>query len=297
MLRIKNLCKNIGTRPLLKSININVDEGMIYGFIGHNGAGKTTTMRAIVGLTRFNSGEIIIEGKSYMNKVAIDHIVGYLPENPNFYSYMTAKEYMRYLSQLNNDSKLIELLEMVGLKKSMNKRIGTYSRGMKQRLGMAAVMIHNPKLLIMDEPTSALDPAGRYELFEMIKQLRDKGSTIILSTHILDDIEKVSDKIGIIKEGAILREGNVDEILSDYFHPIYDVKTENLDNFDLNYFNKYPWIDEVIKNGQMLSITVRDIDYAKHQMLQSLLDSKLNVVGFDLRQPSLEDVFIKESRL
>lgn len=294
MLKIKNLCKNIGAKSLLKSININVDEGMIYGFIGHNGAGKTTTMRAIVGLTRFNSGEIIIEGKSYLNKVAIDHVVGYLPENPNFYSYMTAKEYMRYLSQFSGDSKLIELLEMVGLKKSMNKIIGAYSRGMKQRLGMAATMIHNPKLLIMDEPTSALDPTGRYELFKMIKQLRDKGTTIILSTHILDDIEKVSDKIGIIKEGAMLREGNVDEILSDYFHPIYDVKIEHLDGFNLSFFYKYPWIDEVTKDEQMLSITVKDIDYAKHHMLQTLLDSKLNVVGFDLRQPSLEDVFIKE---
>lgn len=294
MLKINNLSKTIGNTQILKSINMDVAEGMIYGFIGHNGAGKTTTMRSIVGLTNFGSGEIIIDGTQYKNKVVIDQTVGYLPESPNFYPYMTAKEYMRYIGRFITNSKPIELLEMVGLGKSMNKRIGSYSRGMKQRLGMAVAMIHNPKLMIMDEPTSALDPLGRHELFDIIRGLRDRGSTIILSTHILDDIEKVSDKIGIISEGKMLREGKVADILLDYFHPIFDVKIEITEEIDLDFFKQRLWIEEVTRKDEILSLKVTDVAFAKNRILQTLLDSKLKVKGFDLRQPSLEDVFMKE---
>jgi ABC-2 type transport system ATP-binding protein len=270
---------------------------MIYGFIGHNGAGKTTTMRSIVGLTRFDTGEIIINGKAFQNKVNVNHTVGYLPENPSFYDYMSAKEYLNYLNQFSGQSNPSELLEMVGLKKAMNKKIGSYSRGMKQRLGMAAAMMNHPKLLILDEPTSALDPAGRYDLFEMIKSLRDSGSTIILSTHILDDIEKVSDRIGIIKDGKSLKEGKVDEILSSYVNPIYDIKLEKpADGDDRLFFLNKQWITNVTLEGNMMCVVVNNMDDAKKQMLQTLLASKLPVIGYDLRHPSLEYVFMKETR-
>ena len=169
MLKISHLSKSLGTKPLLMDIQLNVDEGMIYGFIGHNGAGKTTTMRAIVGLTKFDSGEITIDRNVFQNKVTIHDVVGYLPENPSFYDYMTAKEYLSYLNPAEGKLQIHEQLELVGLKKAMNKRIGSYSRGMKQRLGLSAAMMKQPKLLILDEPTSALDPAGRLELFEIIK--------------------------------------------------------------------------------------------------------------------------------
>jgi len=158
-------------------------------------------------------------------------------------------------------------------------------------------MIHSPRLMIMDEPTSALDPVGRHELFDMIKELRDRGSTIILSTHILDDIEKVSDKIGIISGGTMLKEGKVSDILSDYFHPIYDVVVDGVDDINRSFFEQYPWIEEVSVNNRTLSIQVYDVEYAQGHLLQTLLDSKLKVVGFDLRQPSLEDVFMKEVQL
>ncbi len=297
MLRINDLIKNSATKKILKSINMNVEEGMIYGFIGHNGAGKSTTMRSIVGLTKFNSGEIIIDGTRYTEKVTINQGVGYLPESPNFYNYMTGKEYMNFIGRFDSTSKPNELLAKAGLEQSMNQRIGSYSRGMKQRLGMAVAMIHNPRLMIMDEPTSALDPFGRHELFDMIKELRDRGSTIILSTHILDDIEKVSDKIGIISGGTMLKEGKVSDILLDYFHPIYDVVVDKLDDINSSFFEQYPLIEEVSVNNNTLSIQVYDVEYAQGHLLQTLLDSKLKVVGFDLRQPSLEDVFMKEVQL
>lgn len=297
MLKVNNLCKNINNKPLLKSINMNVEEGMIYGFIGHNGAGKTTTMRSIVGLTRFNSGEIIIGGNSYSQKVTIDNMVGYLPEDPSFYKYMSAVEYLMYLGQFKKSTKAIELIESVGLIKAKKKKIAAYSRGMKQRLGMAAAMINSPKLLIMDEPTSALDPAGRVELFNLIKKLRDKGSTIILSTHILDDIEKISDRIGIIADGEMLREDTVESILADYYHPIYEVKLLDDQVVDLSYFKQISWIQEVKQEGHILSIVVDDVNKIKTQVVKILAGSGLDIIGFDLRRPTLEDVFTKEISL
>lgn len=297
MLKIIDLNKKVGNRQILKSININVEKGMIYGFIGHNGAGKTTTMRSIVGLTTFEQGEIVIDGKSYSKKVDIQQTIGYLPESPSFYGYMTAPEYLSYLDRSSSRKDIRNLIEKVGLANARKKKVATYSRGMKQRLGMAAAMIHRPKLMIMDEPTSALDPAGRYELFDMIETLRDEGSTIILSTHILEDIERVSDRIGIIKEGAMLREDNVDNVLSDYYHPIFDVTLMEPGDHDFTYFDQFQWIDLVRAEGDKVSITVNDVDYGKKNMLNTLTDSKLPVVGFELRKPNLEEVFMKEIRL
>lgn len=301
MLKIKDLDKSVGTRKILKSININVEEGMIYGFIGHNGAGKTTTMKSIVGLTGFESGEIIIDGKAYRNKVSIGQTIGYLPESPSFYGYMTAFEYLTYVSGGQDKKTILDIIERVGLGKARKKRISTYSRGMKQRLGMGAAMIHHPKLMIMDEPTSALDPAGRYELFDMIKTLRDEGSTIILSTHILDDVERVSDRIGIIKEGQVLSEDTVGNVLSKYVHPIFDVDlrvgNENIDKMTLESLKEKTWINQVDWELNRLTITVGDMESGEVEILKTLAETGLPVIGFQKRKPTLEEVFMKEIRL
>ena len=299
MLRINGLNKSVGNRKILKDIHIHVEEGMIYGFIGHNGAGKTTTMKTIVGLTGFDSGEIILEGKSYRNKVDIGGNIGYLPESPSFYGYMTAVEYLAYISGGQDMKEIKSILERVGLGSARKKRISTYSRGMKQRLGMGAAMIHHPKLMIMDEPTSALDPAGRYELFDMIKELREEGSTVILSTHILDDVERVSDRIGIIKEGVILQEDTVEHVLSRYIHPIFDIElacTEP-DESDLILLRHKEWIERVDTDGHRLTVMVRDMETGQREMLKSLAETQLPVVGFNVRKPNLEEVFMKEIRL
>jgi ABC-2 type transport system ATP-binding protein len=295
MLTIRGLTKKLNGKTLLNHVNINVEEGMIYGFIGHNGAGKTTTMRSIAGITGYDSGEIIIDGKAYRNKVQVSQTVGYLPEDPSFYNYMTGSEYLNFLIGLEGRGNSSELLMLVGLDHGKNKKVATYSRGMKQRLGMAAAMIHNPKLLIMDEPTSALDPSGRYELFQLIQKLRDQGSTIILSTHILDDIEKVSDRIGIIGKGKILKEGNVDSILADYVHPIFDISLEEMpQDQSLSYLKGLDWIDSVETEGLNVVICVNDLNYGKKHMLEALVKSKLQVLGYSTRLPSLEDVFMEE---
>ncbi len=301
MVKIKDLNKSVGSRKILKSINLNVEEGMIYGFIGHNGAGKTTTMKSIVGLTGFETGEIIIDGEVYKNKVTTCQNIGYLPESPSFYGYMTGIEYLTYVSGGQERKIILDILERVGLGKARKKRISTYSRGMKQRLGMGAAMIHSPKLMIMDEPTSALDPAGRHELFDMIKKLRDEGSTIILSTHILDDVEKVSDRIGIIKEGQVLCEDTVEHVLAKYVHSIFDVDLghngKKINDSILTCLNKKAWVDQVDWNPNGLTIRVGDMDTGESEILKALAETGLPVIGFQKRKPTLEEVFMKEIRL
>lgn len=298
MLEIKNLNKTSHNISILNDINMNVEEGMIYGFIGHNGAGKSTTMMSIVGLTSFDSGTIKINNQTYKHKVSVQQKLGYLPENPSFYNYLTGKEYIEYLTDLQKSTYNHEIFEKVGLQDACHKRIGTYSRGMKQRLGMAAAIIGEPKLLILDEPTSALDPKGRFELFSLIKEVREQGSTVILSTHILDDIEKISDRIGIIKQGKVIKEGNVETILSTYFKPIYDIELgENCDMTDINELKRMNWISDVVCDKKSLSVMVTDIDEARKQMLKLLASTKLNVMGFKLRKPSLDEIFLSEVSL
>jgi len=163
---------------------------------------------------------------------------------------------------------------------------------------MAAAIIGEPKLLILDEPTSALDPKGRFELFSLIKEVREQGSTVILSTHILDDIEKISDRIGIIKQGKVIKEGNVETILSTYFKPIYDIELgENCDMTDINELKRMNWISDVVCDKKSLSVMVTDIDEARKQMLKLLASTKLNVMGFKLRKPSLDEIFLSEVSL
>jgi ABC-2 type transport system ATP-binding protein len=298
MLKINRLQKSIGSNALLKAIDLHVEKGTIYGFIGHNGAGKTTTMRSIVGLTRFDNGQIVIDGKKYEHQVVSQEAIGYLPETPCFYDFMTAIEYLSHLNPWMEKKECLHLIDRVGLLKAVNKRIGTYSRGMKQRLGLAAAIIDKPRLLILDEPTSALDPAGRHELFDLILRLRDEGATIILSTHILDDIEKVCDKIGIIKQGAMVKEGTVEEIMSNYIQPIYDITLEEkVEAVKVKNLERLTWVASTSINGTHCSVTVNDVVLAKQNMLSALAESGMSVTGFHLRQPSLEEVFIKEVAL
>jgi ABC-2 type transport system ATP-binding protein len=255
-------------------------------------------MRSIVGLTRFDKGQIIIDGKRYEHQVVSQEPIGYLPETPCFYEFMTATEYLCHLNPWMGKEECLKLIDRVGLLKSSNKKIAAYSRGMKQRLGLAAAIIDKPRLLILDEPTSALDPAGRHELFDLILRLRDEGATIILSTHILDDIEKVCDKIGIIKQGAMVREGTVEEIMSNYIQPIYDIiLDEKVDVVKVKTLERLTWVASTSINGNHCTVTVNDVVLARQNMLSVLAESGMPVTGFHLRQPSLEEVFIKEVAL
>ncbi|MCL2248033.1 MAG: ABC transporter ATP-binding protein [Oscillospiraceae bacterium] len=209
MLYIQNLEKSYGVFPVLRGLNMRVRKGDVYGFLGTNGCGKTTTMNIICNILKKDTGEITF-GKE-------DIKIGYLPEAPALYGYMNGFEYLDFIAaccEYEGDIKkrTAEVLQITGMYDSASRQIKTYSRGMNQRVGIAAAIYSDPDLLILDEPTSALDPEGRAEVMEIISKLAKAGSTIILCTHILTDVERVANKIGIISKGVMAYEGALDDM-------------------------------------------------------------------------------------
>ena len=217
VLAIQNLKKHFGSKEVLCGIDLSVPEHSIFGFIGKNGAGKTTTMKAILGLLKADSGEIYVMGeKVHFGQTNTNRHIGYLPDVPEFYSYMTPLEYLTLCGEVCGMDKTDivmrskELLELVGLGQEYH-RIKGFSRGMKQRLGIAQALLNRPKLLICDEPTSALDPAGRKEILDILLAAKEQ-TTVLFSTHILSDVERICTEVAFLHDGKIAMQGTIAEL-------------------------------------------------------------------------------------
>ena len=213
MLQITNLKKSFKGFPVLTGLNMNIEKGDIYGFIGTNGCGKTTTMNIICNIIPKDEGNIAFENE--------DMKIGYLPESPALYGYMNGFEYLNFIGACckydgDINARTAELLDIVGMTADAKRLIRGYSRGMNQRIGIAAALFDNPDLLILDEPTSALDPGGRAEVIDIISKLAAAGTTIILCTHILTDVERVANKIGILKGGIMVIEDALADVKNKY---------------------------------------------------------------------------------
>lgn len=300
MIKVVGLKKSYGRLEALKSISFEVEKGSVFGFIGRNGAGKTTTMNILTGLIKFNGGKIFIKGKDFLkNKQELVRSIGYLPETPTFYNYMNAYEYLNFIARiigcdLKKSSKSVgKLLEMVKLTKQGKRRIGGYSRGMKQRLALAVAFMNSPEILFLDEPASALDPEGRMEMLELIEDLKDDKITIFLSTHILNDAERVCDRICIIDEGKILLTKNLSELHETYIQPIFDVEFEEDPKNEVDLLKKFSWVESIKENGRRISIYVKDMDYAKKEILKELSKLNTNVTSYQIRKSTLEDIFMR----
>ena len=218
MIEVENLTKYYGKFKALDGINLRIEENEIFGFLGPNGAGKTTTINLILGLIQPTSGKIRVAGFDVTrNPMEVKRICGYLPENAGFYAHMTAKQNLMYFAEFYGMSKeeaskkANELLELVGLGDAANKKVGEFSRGMKQRLGLAQALINDPKAVFLDEPTAGLDPAGAADFRRIIKQLKKDGKTIFFSSHILSEVKEVCETIGIIHRGKIVAKGRIED--------------------------------------------------------------------------------------
>lgn len=300
MIKVRGLKKNFKNFHALKGIDLNVEKGEVYGFLGHNGAGKSTTMNILAGLSKATSGSCKV------NEWDLDKIthpgdlhIGYLAEEPKFYLWMTAREYLLYVGdQWTKDKpgkRTEEMLDWVGLKHAANRRIGGYSRGMKQRLGMAAALFYDPELLLLDEPSSALDPEGRSDVINLILDLKSRGKTIFLSTHILTDVERVCDRVGILANGSMILEKPLKTLLTENVQLIYDVLLDRpLQSSMLEKLNQLPGILEVQVNHQRLSILVNDPEDSVNKLLNFFGTSQSGVRSFNRRQSSLEDIFLEE---
>lgn len=301
MLKIENLTKKYGNFEVLKGISFEVQKGSIYGFLGKNGAGKTTTMNILTGLIKYNSGNIFINGKdSNTNKRQLLKTIGYLPQSPVFYGYMTGYEYLKFIGDLSGMSpkeisiRADEILEMVDLKSSAAKRrLSGYSGGMKQRFGLAVALFNHPEILFLDEPTSALDPEGRMEVLSLIENLKSEGITVFLSSHILNDIERVCSEVSILDEGKILISSNLKELEKKYIQPIFDVEVEGDSSALMQALLQQPLIENIKSSNNLLSIYVNNIDEGKKQVLKLILSTNSTVLSYNIRKSNLEDIFMR----
>jgi ABC-2 type transport system ATP-binding protein len=218
IISVENLVKRYDGYTALDGLNFSVEDGDIFGFLGPNGAGKTTTIRILTAIIKADSGNALIDGHDIFGEpLAVKKIINALPESNGYYEWMTGCEYLGFFSNLYEEKEskeeIYKLLEDVGLNGKENHLIRSYSRGMKQRLGIARALINRPKLLFLDEPTNGLDPKGRRDIHDLLIGLNQKhGTTIFLSTHLLDDVERLCNRIAIINYGKIVRVGELDRM-------------------------------------------------------------------------------------
>ncbi|MBP5728050.1 MAG: ABC transporter ATP-binding protein [Clostridia bacterium] len=293
ILQITGLQKRFGDKEVLKGLDLTVPEHSIFGFIGKNGAGKTTTMKTILGLLKADTGEILVNGeKAAYGQTTTNQYIGYLPDVPEFYPFMTAREYLGFCGEITGMTKKEygerseELLELVGLAGEKH-RIKGYSRGMKQRLGIAQALLNRPKLLICDEPTSALDPVGRKEILDLLLSVREQ-TTVLFSTHILSDVERICTDIALLHEGVAKIQGKLSEIRTRYRRDEYLVETDNGEEMQV----LQAAFPDMLQTGQN-QLIFSEKEYAPGEVLRYVADRAIPVVKIERMEPTLESLFVE----
>ena len=222
MLQIQHLTKRFGDKVAVDDLSLHIAPGEIYGFIGHNGAGKTTTLRSVAGIQQFDEGEILIGGVSIKtDPLACKRTMAYIPDNPDLYDYMTGIQFLNFIGDIfavppeQRQARIRDYAARFELTDDLAQPISAYSHGMKQKLAIISAWIHEPKLILMDEPFVGLDPKASHLLKEMMREHCDRGGAIFFSTHVLEVAEKLCDKVAIIRHGALVRSGTMDEVKGD----------------------------------------------------------------------------------
>jgi ABC-2 type transport system ATP-binding protein len=293
ILSIQGLKKRFGNKEVLRGLDLSIPENSIYGFVGRNGAGKTTAMKAILGLLRADEGEILVAGeKVVFGQTATNRHIGYLPDVPEFYPFMTPREYLRLCGEsLNMKSGDIrerseEMLSLVGLADETH-RIRGFSRGMKQRLGIAQALLDRPKLLICDEPTSALDPIGRKEILDILLSVKDQ-TTVLFSTHILSDVERICTDVALLNEGTIALEGKVDCLKQMRRAEEFVVEAASA-NHAQALANAFPNVKS--RDRDTLIFSGGEEDFLA--VLRFIAENRISVRKAERAEPSLESLFLE----
>ncbi len=219
VLNVQHFTKKYGSKVAVNDLTLDVLPGDIYGFIGHNGAGKTTLIKCIVGAQPFEGGEIYVDGKNVVNDpIATKQLIAYVPDNPDIYEFMSGIKYLNYVADIfgvpaqDRVERITVLANRLGITDSLANPISSFSHGMKQKLVLVSALLHEPKLLVLDEPFVGLDPAASFELKKMLHELASRGSAVFFSSHVLEVVEKLCNKIAIIREGKLLAAGETEEI-------------------------------------------------------------------------------------
>lgn len=302
-IRVEGLHKHFGQVHALDGLDLEIAPGTVFGFLGPNGAGKTTTIRILTGLAHPDAGNAWVAGVEVGREDGrLASRIGHLPEEPAFYTWMTPVEYLDYVGRLfgipsaQRKARTRELLDLAGLAEAGMRRIGGFSRGMRQRLGLAQALVNHPEVIFLDEPASALDPAGRRDVLELISRLKGEA-TIFMSTHILADVERVCDTIGIINKGRMVKVDRQDALMDEYVLPIFEVEglpgTEASMKDWIESLRQYPWMDTVNMTNHTARIHVKDLEVARLSLLDSIVQCGLAIDRFEAVRPSLEDVFFR----
>ncbi|WP_419749879.1 ABC transporter ATP-binding protein [Terrisporobacter petrolearius] len=280
---IKNISKEFKDKIAVDKFSVTLSSG-IYGLLGPNGSGKTTLMRILADVSSASSGDILVNGES-KNKLGAEYrdLIGYVPQNIGFYKNFTAEKFLYYVAALKGvdknieKSKIDELLKFVNLEQDRKRRIGKFSGGMKQRLGIAQALLNDPKILILDEPTAGLDPNERIRFKNLIAQL-SKGKIVILSTHIVSDIEFIANEVLVMKDGKLVEKSSLEEILDTVRGKVYTLSVNECDLDEVE--NKFK-ISSMIRNNSGINVRV-------------VGDKKPNINKFEYieEEPNLEDVFL-----
>jgi len=304
-IRCEQLTRHYGDVIAVDRLDLQVPYGSIFGFLGRNGAGKTTTIRLLTGLAHPTSGSAWIDGVETTGADSnARQAFGYLPQDPAFYNWMTPREFLNYIGQLfsmdanSRKHRIEELLDLVGLQDAARRKIGGFSGGMHQRLGIAQALIHNPPVLLLDEPTSALDPAGRYEVLDLIDKLRGRV-TVFLSSHILADIERVCDRVAIIRKGELVLVTGREELLDQYAVNAIELELDRTcfpvsPDFLADLMDQ-PWFESMQATSNPLRFTVTNVEQAKKELLHLVNNHELLLNRYEWVRPTLEEVFLKIS--
>jgi len=296
----QNLTKRYNGKIAVNALNLDIEEGEIFGLLGPNGAGKTTTILMLLGLTEPDEGKAWIDGHDCTrNPTEVKRIVGYLPDNVGFYGEMTGRENLRFTGQLNGMGKKeieerIEILAgRVGLADALDKKAGAYSRGMRQRLGIADVLMKNPRVVILDEPTLGIDPEGIRELFALITELSKKeGRTVLISSHLLHQVQKICDRVGIFVEGSLLAAGSIDvlgEKVLENKEQVLELKTFPDDEGLEPLLEKLEGVQEIRREKSAL--TVRSMADVRGKLSKLLSDNGYAILHMRLRGGDLDDIY------
>lgn len=295
-IEVAQLTKIYGEQKAVNNISFTVNKGEIVGFLGPNGAGKSTTMKMITGYLPADAGTAKICGIDVKtNPIEVKQKIGYLPESNPLYFDMYVKEYLQFVTSIykirNPKSEIQNVVELTGLQVEQKKKIGQLSKGYKQRVGLAAALIHHPEVLILDEPTGGLDPNQIVEIRNVIKQ-QGRNKTVLFSSHILQEVQAICDRIIIINKGEIV----ADDTLSNIQHSqgkqnVVLVEFENISNEQLQQIQKNSLVQKVSVNHRQLSIQTNQPEILRKELLEISLQQNLNIISLQTQTQSLEDIF------
>jgi ABC-2 type transport system ATP-binding protein len=303
-IRARGLSKRFGSIVALDGLDLDVPTGSIFGLLGPNGAGKTTTIRILTGLARPTSGDATVAGIDVgLDVPDLQRRLGYLDQDPRFYAWMRGRELLELVGRLAGltggdlRQRVDGMLERTGLTTVANRRIGGYSGGMRQRLGIAQALLHRPAIVFLDEPVSSLDPEGRRDVLELIVGLRGE-TTVVISTHVLSDVERICDRVAILDRGHLVAEAALEQLLADHVRPVYRMTpdpgqgpaVEEL----IRTLRGLPWVTDVsTAPDDELRIVVSDPVVAASSLLPAIVDANVRLAVFERVRPTLEDVFLE----